>query len=189
MSPATRGRSTGALSRFVYAKATEGRTFIDPSFSRNRQEASAAGLAVGAYHFWLPERDPVEQARHFFSVAGLRREGELPPCLDVEKDNELSSSERNDRLQELIVETFNLFRVLPVIYSSRRVYREWGLVVGGECPFWMVSWSTKERLVEPFRTWTFWQTGPAAGVPGISGPVDRNLFHGGEAELRALTSR
>jgi lysozyme len=173
--------------RWVYIKATEGRTGIDPAYARNVAGARAAGLVVGAYHFWWPERDPREQARHFAKVAGPHQAGDLPPCLDVEQDNGLKSAELDGRLQLLINDVRQLFGTVPTIYSSRRVYREWGLRVGGECPFWMVSWASKERLVEPWSRWTFWQTGPAKGVPGIEGDVDRNLFQGGEAQLRALT--
>lgn len=172
--------------RWVYVKATEGRTGVDPTYARNIAGARAAGLVAGPYMFWHPERDPLEQARHFARVAGPWRPGQLPPVLDVERENSLTPSELNDLLQELIVETFRLFGAMPVIYSSRRVYTEWGLSAGGECGLWMVSWSSRERLFQPFSSWLLWQTGPASGVPGIAGEVDRNLFAGGEEELRAL---
>jgi lysozyme len=172
--------------RWVYIKATEGRTGVDPLFAKNLAGARAAGLVVGAYHFWWPERDAVVQAQHFAKVARPFQPGDLPPCLDVEMENNLEGRELDARLQALIDEVKKLWGVTPVIYSSRRVYSEWGLTAGSECPFWMVSWSSKERLVAPFPRWTFWQTGPASGVPGILEEVDRNLFCGGEAELRTL---
>ena len=40
--------------RFVYAKATEGSTLIDLTYSINRQGAKAFGLRLGAYHFARP---------------------------------------------------------------------------------------------------------------------------------------
>jgi lysozyme len=179
-------RVASAGYRWVYVKAAEGRTGTDPAYARNIAGARAAGLVAGPYMFWHPERDPLEQARHFARVAGPHQPGQLPPVLDVERENDLTPIELNARMQALINETRRLFGAVPVIYSSRRVYSEWGLSVGGECPFWMVSWSSRERLVAPWSRWTFWQTGPAKGVPGIEGEVDRNLFNGGEAELRAL---
>ncbi len=169
--------------RFVYAKATEGRTYEDPSWRTNRAGAAAAGLEVGAYHYWWPERDPVVQAEHFFKVATQDGKRSLPlaPALDVEMDNDLEPAEVNAHLHMLIEETERLWGRVPVIYSSRRVYTEWGLAgleepAGAGCPFWMVSWSSRERLVKPWKEWALWQTGPASGVPGIMGPVDRNLL-------------
>jgi len=37
---------------FAYLKATEGATFRDRTFLRNRTEATRAGLVTGAYHFF-----------------------------------------------------------------------------------------------------------------------------------------
>jgi GH25 family lysozyme M1 (1,4-beta-N-acetylmuramidase) len=172
----------GAGYRFVYAKATEGRTHEDPTWRINRAGAAAAGLEVGAYHYWWPKRDAKIQAEHFFHVAtqGGKRALPLAPALDVEMDNDLEPAEINARLQSLIDETTRLWGRVPVIYSSRRVYTEWGLAgmekpAGAECPFWMVSWSSKERLVAPWDSWALWQTGPERGVPGINSLVDRNL--------------
>src|SRR6059058_1692614 len=41
--------------RFAIMKATEGRTYVDPTYSSNRQGALDAGLAVTAYHFARPD--------------------------------------------------------------------------------------------------------------------------------------
>ena len=43
-------RSDGA--RFAYIKAPEGGDFVDPRFAQNWTGALAAGLRVGAYHFF-----------------------------------------------------------------------------------------------------------------------------------------
>ena len=40
--------------RFVYAKATEGSTLIDPTYSINRAGAKSFGLRMGGYHFARP---------------------------------------------------------------------------------------------------------------------------------------
>jgi lysozyme len=175
--------------RFVYVKATEGDSFVDPTWQQNARGARAAGLLVGGYHFWWPTKDPAAQARHFCQTLAAEAPLSLPPALDVEKENDLSPSARNEHLQTLISTTKELSGITPALYSSRRVYTEWGLTVGGECHFWMVSWSDQPRLVAPFHDWRFWQTGHAPGIPGISTDVDRDLFQGTEDELRALIAR
>lgn len=161
--------------RFAIIKATEGRSYVDPFFELNYDGARAAGLTVGVYHFWWVERDPKAQAAHLAKTYQFKP-GDLPPSLDVEQEHDLEPAEVNERLQLLIDETKRLFGVTPLIYSSHRVYKEWGLKVGGECPFWMVRWGADPLLVKPWTDWKIWQTGPAQGVPGIRGPVDRNLM-------------
>src|SRR5207248_10239672 len=41
--------------RFAFMKASEGRTYTDPTYAQNRQGALAAGVVIGAYHFALPD--------------------------------------------------------------------------------------------------------------------------------------
>lgn len=45
-------------------KATEGRTYTDPTFTRNTKAAKKAGMIPGAYHY-LRDGDGAAQARHF----------------------------------------------------------------------------------------------------------------------------
>lgn len=76
--------------RGVYLKATEGATFVDPTFAARRTQARAAGLAVGAYHFARPDTgdarlsDAHAEARHFASVVGRLGWRDLRPALDLE---------------------------------------------------------------------------------------------------------
>ena len=76
----------GSGIRFAIAKATEGRSYIDPLFSTNRADAMAAGITFGAYHFARPDLhpfDPVPEADHFVDTAQLAP-GNILPVLDLE---------------------------------------------------------------------------------------------------------
>lgn len=53
---------------FAVIKATEGGDHVDDAFDRNLREARAAGLAVGAYHFFTFCRPGADQAKNFISV-------------------------------------------------------------------------------------------------------------------------
>lgn len=68
---------------FAYVKATEGGDHIDRLFNRNAVEATAAGLRVGAYHFFTFCRSGREQAVHFLGVAPPQPDW-LPPAIDIE---------------------------------------------------------------------------------------------------------
>ncbi|MER9336461.1 glycoside hydrolase family 25 protein [Mesorhizobium sp. M0293] len=51
----------------VILKATEGTTYIDPTFGQRREAAKAAGLAVSSYHF-LKHGDARWQMLHYLDV-------------------------------------------------------------------------------------------------------------------------
>ncbi|KAH9917684.1 uncharacterized protein BXZ73DRAFT_80803 [Epithele typhae] len=56
---------------FVYIKATEGTTSIDPKFNSHYTGATRAGLVRGAYHFARPDKSSgAMQARHFLAHGG-----------------------------------------------------------------------------------------------------------------------
>ena len=83
---------------FAFAKATEGTTYIDPTYGTNRAGATAAGLRFGAYHFARPAArsdaaaiaSGIAQADYFIAAAQPRR-GDLLPVLDLEKNGGLAS--------------------------------------------------------------------------------------------------
>src|SRR6266581_8026183 len=85
--------------RFVFAKATEGSTLIDPTYSINRAGAKSFGLRVGGYHFARPagSTDPARVANaiaqaDFFLTVAQPQPGELPPALDLETKGTLSAA-------------------------------------------------------------------------------------------------
>lgn len=76
-------RQRGAYYAFI--KASEHTTWVDPLFDENWQGARQAGLLVGAYHFYRPGYDPIQQANHFVNtVRAQPGAADLPFVLDVE---------------------------------------------------------------------------------------------------------
>ncbi|MBO6243777.1 MAG: hypothetical protein J6O41_04335 [Clostridia bacterium] len=78
----------------VYIKSSEGRTFRDPYFQYNYENAKANGLKVGFYHFLTAtsEQGAREQARFFASVIS----GKSPDC-KLAMDFEEFGSRNNNR--------------------------------------------------------------------------------------------
>src|SRR5689334_3908175 len=68
---------------FAILKATEGGDYVDETFTRNLAGAGAAGLVVGAYHFFTFCRPGAEQAANFLRVVPRDRPM-LPPVVDIE---------------------------------------------------------------------------------------------------------
>ena len=66
---------------FAIIKATEGGDHIDTKFDENLRNARAAGLAVGAYHFFTFCRPGADQARNFIATVP-HDQPLLPPVVD-----------------------------------------------------------------------------------------------------------
>ena len=80
----------------VYIRTSEGTNFIDPYFRENYNNAKAAGLKVGFYHYVTSRstQEAIEEADYFASVIN----GTSPDCLlamDFEYFGGLSNSEVN----------------------------------------------------------------------------------------------
>ena len=64
--------------KFAYTKATESTTYVDDTLKPNVEGANAAGIPIGAYHFYRLAADPKAQADFFLAkIKDLKLD--LPP--------------------------------------------------------------------------------------------------------------
>jgi lysozyme len=166
---------------FAYLKASEGGDWRDPRFAENLQQARAAGLKVGAYHFFTFCRAPLEQAANFLEVAP-RDSAALPPAVDVEFGGNCGARPTPEKLRrDLGIFVDAVAKALerrPIVYLTPEAHA--GFFDSGEVghPFWIRSlWG------EPVPGWTFWQFANRARVRGIRTAVDLNAFHADERAL------
>ena len=111
--------------RFVFVKATEGTTFTDPAFARNRDGARSAGLAVGFYHFADPQgstvalaqRDAAAEAAHFLAVY-QPRPTDLRPVLDIERTGGLSPARLQAWVSTWVHTVHRRLHTQPFIYTG-----------------------------------------------------------------------
>jgi lysozyme len=178
---------------FAVIKATESKGYVDPCFKKNWEGARAAGIMRGAYCFWHPQQDPKAQAEHFYETVGDLLPGDLPPTVDVERNDRLSPVTVNERLVVVCKEVAGIFGKTPILYTSARVCKEQGITVGGDCPVWLARYYARQGfrkegppLPPQWKRWSIWQTGYGDGLPGISGDVDRDFWQGTFEELQAL---
>jgi lysozyme len=68
----------------AWLKCTNGAHDIDGQYKRNFDNATAAGIKVGSYHFLLSSQDPDQQAENFLKA--LEWNQDLLPALDCEWD-------------------------------------------------------------------------------------------------------
>lgn len=167
---------------FAYIKASEGGDYTDPAFVENSRQAQAAGIAVGAYHFFTLCRSGSDQARHFLAVLRAARDDhsasedlppdDLPPVIDLEFGGNCSSRPTPAALKAEIASFMDLVegatgRAL-VIYATDEFRASYGAALPNR-PRWVRS-----VFAQPADDdWMFWQYHNAGYVAGIR---EWNLF-------------
>lgn len=186
-------RSSGVS--FVFMKATDGPSYVDPWFKADWSAAGAAGLYRGAYMYarpTLPTSNAVTDARHFAATIGPSGMRDLPPVLDLESTGGLNAVDLSNWTATWLGEVERLTGRIPIIYTG---YYFWRDNLANTNRF------TRNRLwyarynVDPvpgplfggWPQWSFWQWSSTGRVPGIDGNVDLDRFVGSLADLARLT--
>ena len=175
--------------RFVIAKATEGRLYIDDAYGRNRRGAMAAGLAFTAYHFAHPDAtrgDATLEADHFVAVAGVRH-GMLVPALDLESGQILGTAALQTWVKTWLRRVYVRLGVKPIIYTTPGFWQSYmgntrWFADNGYHVVWVAHWDARTPATPGGNwgghAWTFWQYSNCGKVPGVSGCVDLDRFGG-----------
>lgn len=171
--------------RFVFIRATAGNDRPDSKFVQNWAAAKKHNIIRGAYHYYRPNENSLEQAALFIKTVKLRK-GDLPPVLDIEQ---LPKNQSFDSLKKGLQRWLNKveahYGVKPIIYSGEKYYTSFLKEEFAAYPFWIANYNF---FVEEIKDgWLFWQFTEKATVNDIPGNVDVNLFNGTAKELRYLT--
>jgi lysozyme len=162
---------------FAFIKATEGVNNEDPYFTRNWKRAKEAGMARGAYHFFIATRSGKTQAENFIKRVQIEP-GDLPPVLDVEETYGVAPHKLRQRVLEWMQTVEEYYKVKPILYTNVDFYQFY-LKDQFDCyPLWVAHYLQKERP-RIYRDWQFWQHNEAGRVNGIAAYVDFNVFNGG----------
>lgn len=186
------GKVKAAGVDFALFKATEHTMFFDDQFAANWRNSRANGVIRGAYHFYRPSFDPLQQAEWFVENAGIPGDGDLPPVLDLEVTDSLAPADVAKGALKFLQRVEVLTGRVPMIYTSNRVFNS---VLGGPAgfaryPLWVANWSVPcPNVPDPTWTdWRLWQYTDSGKVSGISGSVDRNVWNGSLADLQKFVS-
>lgn len=170
---------------FVMLKATEGTDFCDANFSANYAAAKAAGLLVGAYHFFRFNSPGSTQALHFLeSVDG--RPLDLPLAVDVEKWGNPATYDTDSvksRLRDMLA-TLRSHGYRPMIYTNKHGYDTFIKDEFTDLPLWICSLSVAPTMAR----WHLWQHSHRGTVKGIPTKVDLNTFNGDLSHLMLFLS-
>jgi lysozyme len=180
---------------FAFLKATEGGDAVDPLFRYHWNGAAQAGVARGAYHVFYHCRPAIEQARWFISHVP-RDPGALPPVLDIEWTPTSPTcrirrdpAEIRAEARIFLTAIARHFGKRPVVYTTLDFYHDndLGQLTGAD--FWLRSVAAPLHDAYPGQHWTFWQYTSTGLVPGITGPVDLNVFAGSAQDWQTWRTR
>ena len=170
---------------FVLVRATAGNDGEDQQFEQNWSAVKKQKLIRGAYHYYRPNENSLEQAKLFIKTVRLRK-GDLPPVLDIEKlpkDQSLDSLKIGLRRWLKAVEAH--YKVKPIIYTGEKYYDDFLKKDFSDYLFWIANYNFYREKIE--EDWLFWQFTEKASVSGIKGNVDVNIFNGDVEQLRFIT--
>ncbi len=179
-----RSRVNGCTLSFVIVKATEGVSLTDENFDDNFCHVRENGMLRGAYHFYIPDCSPQQQAEFYLGQVHLEA-GDLPPILDIEKRGEKSLADFQNDVKAWLNTVQAAYGVPPIIYTNldfKKNHLSDPAFDG--YPLWIANYYQKELKYD--GPWAFWQYTDMGTVDGIRHHVDFDLFNGTMHNLQNL---
>lgn len=165
---------------FCIIKATEGTSYIDPTFHTRAATFNGSGKLWGAYHFASTE-DARAEARHFHATTG--KYNAFLPVLDFETD----AIDYPDRwVREFRDEYRRLAGATPTLYVSASWCPKFGANVSDTMPLWIAGyprdfpdWPEIQPPydISPWRSCIIWQFASDWRVKEYSGTLDANVAY------------
>jgi lysozyme len=171
--------------RFAFIRLADGATIYDTKFEANWTGARQAKILRGAYQFFRPEENPIEQADLVIRTLRKHGRGELPPVIDIEVDGglPLRTVARNAKIW--IEHVRSQLGVEPIVYTNPGMWRWGGAEDLGRYVLWLAHYTEQcPSLPPPWTRWTFWQYTENGHIAGVEGPVDLDIFDGSIDDLR-----
>lgn len=168
--------------QFVFIKASEGKTYRDDAFDRNYSGAKAAGLKVGAYHFFRKNRTGREQADNLLgAVQG--KQLDLPLVIDLEDDWGNGATVNRQTAIERVIDMIHILTdkgYQVMIYTNLDGYEKYYNNMLVDCDLWLCSFTSPDKL--PHLPHCIQQISHEGSVVGVKGKVDLNVFRGSKRE-------
>lgn len=175
--------------RGIIHKSTQGTRYVDPTYEKRREQALAAGLLWGAYHFATGE-DPVAQVAHFLGTVSPDEKTLVALDFEPNKGSQMNLAQARAFCREL---EDRLGRK-AVIYSGNLVKETLGDAPDeylGSHRLWLAQYGPNPKWPKAWTEMWLWQySGDGVGpgpksVPGIKGALDLNSYDGTDEELAA----
>lgn len=170
---------------FAFIKATEGTSITDADFKRNWQEAKENGIKRGAYHYYIPWRDPESQIAIFKKNVRLL-EGDFAPVLDIEENSLRPDSKIIKDIGTWLKLAESHFGVKPIIYTNQSYFNKFIKGNYENYPLWIADYTKQNLTLYDEDKLHFWQYSKKGKLEGIKGNVDFNSYLKAESEHEQL---
>ena len=163
--------------RFVYVKATEGVDAADPMFEQHWTSLKELEIPRGAYHFYVTEDDPAQQAE-FFLARIADDPGDLVPVVDIELIGHGTSGSLAAKLRRFLDIVEQRTGVKPAIYTAPNFWDQHLDDSFGDHPLWIAEYGVDEpRIPTGWSDYTLWQYSGGATVQGVANDADLSRLH------------
>ena len=162
----------------VYIKATEGTSYVSPTFESSYQNAKKSRLKVGFYHYVTARNiTSAQKEAEFFASKIAGKDFECRLAMDFEEFGNLSKEEINAIGLAFIKKLEEITGKPVVVYSNTYTART---IWEGEIlnyPLWVAEYGvSKPENNGKWNTYVGWQYTDMGVINGINGYVDRNRF-------------
>ena len=167
----------------IYIKTTEGTWYTNPYAGSQRAGAASIGMPSGGYDFARPSDDPAADAAFFVANGGAS--GTLPPVLDLEVSDGLTSSAVVAWAQTWRQTVWNLTGRSATIYTGSYSWAYDSALAATFPDLWVAAYpwgyttppgSSACGLPQPstlaWGGWSMWQFTSVGNIWGIPGNVD-----------------
>lgn len=169
---------------FVIIKATEGKTYVDPSMNDWLQLIADTRGESGApfiffYHYARPENNkPQEEAIHFIETIE-HHIGNCGIALDYEGEAlKVEHSEAWAYTWLQLVQSATGNKAKPLFYTSAAYTKNYKHIAEAGFPLWVAHYDTVKPRVSAWDKPTMWQF--------TSKPFDMNIFFGSPSDMVSL---
>jgi GH25 family lysozyme M1 (1,4-beta-N-acetylmuramidase) len=151
--------------KHLITRATYGAYHQDRTLAKNIKECEARGVALGYYHFYRCDHDPIKQADFFANTVGEARLSDCwtHPICDFEKNKYQDHNELKRDLDDLILFLNRLYQITGV---KARIYTgEWLLnwlpwpeeILDVTDLPWVANYGRKPQKFGPWKGMWGWQ--------------------------------
>jgi lysozyme len=177
-------KSSGIIG--IIHKATQGTSYVDPTYASRKEAALAEGLLWGAYHFGEGGNTRA-QADHFLAVV----QPEPTDLLVLDWEDYIDSTMTLHEAERFVLHVGIATKRTPGLYSGQAFLTD--ALAHSRGSILQHSWlmiarysSQMPEVPPPWPTWSMWQYTDQGTVPGVEGNCDRDRFNGDELGLRRL---
>lgn len=164
--------------KFVFVKATEGKTHQSRHYRRNIEHARKQGVKVGSYHFLRTTSSIDDQFANFTQVVKLE-EQDIIPLIDVETRSGWTNKQLQDSVKKFADLIEAHYGVRPMIYTSSSFFNNYLGPDFAKYPLFIARYSKSEPQLNYGAKWILWQFSDRGRIQGIDAYVDLCRFNKG----------